>query len=124
MIGHKKVLQSKETKFLQQKIQLRSPYVTPLNIMQVNPTAQPKPGMNVAIMSDGSQNGLGGRSQRPLDSPPCSYFCTDIGNNAGIRPMKRLAAEISMCHAICPAHGLAHQTAQPTGSGGAAEEAV
>ncbi|KAK9845098.1 hypothetical protein WJX74_010567 [Apatococcus lobatus] len=35
VIGHKKVLQSKETKFLQQKIQLRSPYVTPLNIMQV-----------------------------------------------------------------------------------------
>ena len=37
VIGHKKVLQSKETKFLQQKIQLRSPYVTPLNIMQVSP---------------------------------------------------------------------------------------
>ena len=35
VLGHKGLLQSSGTRFLQQKLQLRAPYVTPLNILQV-----------------------------------------------------------------------------------------
>ena len=35
VLGHKGLLQSIGTRFLQQKLQLRAPYVTPLNILQV-----------------------------------------------------------------------------------------
>lgn len=35
VLGHKGLLQSTGTRFLQQKLQLRAPYVTPLNILQV-----------------------------------------------------------------------------------------
>ncbi|KAL0034136.1 hypothetical protein WJX79_011096 [Trebouxia sp. C0005] len=35
VLGHKGLLQSSSTRFLQQKLQLRAPYVTPLNVLQV-----------------------------------------------------------------------------------------
>lgn len=35
VLGHKGLLQGSGTSFLLQKLQLRAPYVTPLNILQV-----------------------------------------------------------------------------------------
>ncbi len=36
VMGHKKLLETNDDVMLQQKLQLRAPYITPLNILQVS----------------------------------------------------------------------------------------
>ena len=38
-MGHKKLLETNDDVMLQQKLQLRAPYITPLNILQVSATS-------------------------------------------------------------------------------------
>ena len=50
VMGHKRLLESHDDTMLLQKIQLRAPYVTPLNVLQV-PTSALAPSLSAALPS-------------------------------------------------------------------------
>ena len=108
VVKHSGLLQSANTAMLQQKLQLRTPYVTPLNLLQVRTAPEGPRHISQLARSLHDHLYIGGVHHELQDTVPCALELVHLMGLAGIlavHPLSLGPVKMVTLHLPSPNHG-------------------